>query len=154
MHWHPMRVHIGRNHSGVWIMNKKLFFLPLAWLPFVAANADTYPYLSFETQDGTTRSVSVESLTMTFSDGKLLASNGTDSYEIDVASLSRMYFSASNVTAISDLERSDTHGQMDVYTLSGVKVGSFDNDAALRNGVGAGVYIVKSNGKTFKVALR
>ncbi len=135
-------------------MKRKLLILSLAGLPFAAAEADTYPYLSFETQDGTVRSVSVSSLTMTFSNGKLLAENGTDSYEIDAASLSRMYFSADNLTAISDVKGGDGLGKLDVYTLSGVRIGSFDSADALRNAVSAGVYIVKSNGKTLKVAVK
>ncbi len=135
-------------------MKKKLLILALAGLPFAGAGADTYPYLSFETQDGTVRSVSVNSLTVTFSNGKLLADNGTDSYEIDAASLSRMYFSADNLTAISDVKGTDSLGKLEVYTLSGVRLGSFDSADALRNGVSAGVYIVKSNGKTLKVAVK
>lgn len=135
-------------------MKKKLLIFSLACLPFAVANADTYPYLSFETQDGTTRSVSVESLTITFSDGKLLAVSGTDSYEIDVASLSRMYFSSANLTAINDVKSDVTAGTMEVYSLSGVKIGTFDSTEALHNGVSAGVYIVKSNGKTLKVAVK
>lgn len=135
-------------------MKKKLFILSLACLPFTVAKADTYPYLSFETQDGTIRSVSVNSLTMTFANGKLLANNGTDSYEIDAASLSRMYFSADNLTAITDVKAGNSLGKLDVYTLSGVQIGSFNSTDALRNSVSAGVYIVKSNGKTLKVAVK
>lgn len=147
-------INITNKNIGVRIMKKKLLTLSLACLPFVAANADTYPYLSFETQDGTTRSVSVESLAITFSDGKLLASNGTDSYEISVASLSRMYFSTDNLTGISTVKSGETSGNMEVYSLSGVRIGTFASAEALRSGVSAGVYIVKSNGKTLKVTVR
>ena len=41
----------------------------------LAASADEYAYLSFETSDGSLESVSIESLSMTFSDNRLIVEN-------------------------------------------------------------------------------
>ena len=81
---------------------KRTLISMLTLLAVTAASADNYSYLAFQTADGSTRNIGVESLEMTFSDGKLMASNGTESLEISVADLTRMFFS-SEATAIKDI---------------------------------------------------
>ena len=117
-----------------------------------AASADNYSYLAFQTADGSTRSIGVESLEMTFSDGKLIASNGTESLEISVADLSRMFFS-SEATAIKDISL-DADSPVKVYTVEGVCVGSYDNMASASANMGKGVYIVKGEKTTHKITVR
>lgn len=75
-------------------MKKKFMFLFSATLAVVAAHAETYPYLTFQKMDGSTVSIGVESLTMTFSDGKLIATNGSESQELTASDLASMYFSS------------------------------------------------------------
>ena len=72
-------------------MKKRFMFLICTCLLGVIAHAVTYPYLTFQKADGTVVSMGVESLTMTFSDGKLLVSNGTDTHTLTVSELSSMY---------------------------------------------------------------
>ena len=117
-----------------------------------AASADNYSYLAFQTADGSTRNIGVESLEMTFSDGKLIASNGTESLEISVADLTRMLFS-SEATAIKDISL-DADSPVKVYTVEGVCVGSYDNMAGASANMGKGVYIVKGEKTTHKITIR
>lgn len=131
---------------------KRTLISMLTLLAVTAASADNYSYLAFQTADGSTRSIGVESLEMTFSDGKLIASNGTESLEISVADLSRMFFS-SEATAIKDISL-DADSPVKVYTVEGVCVGNYDNMASASANMGKGVYIVKGEKTTHKITVR
>ncbi|WP_141241302.1 hypothetical protein [Prevotella sp. 885] len=131
---------------------KRTLISMLTLLAVTAASADNYSYLAFQTADGSTRSIGVESLEMTFSDGKLIASNGTESLEISVADLTRMFFS-SEATAIKDISL-DADSPVKAYTVEGVCVGSYDNMASASANMGKGVYIVKGEKTTHKITIR
>uniref|UniRef100_UPI004028D1B9 hypothetical protein n=1 Tax=Prevotella sp. TaxID=59823 RepID=UPI004028D1B9 len=131
---------------------KRTLISMLTLLAVTAASADNYSYLAFQTADGSTRNIGVESLEMTFSDGKLIASNGTESLEISVADLTRMFFS-SEATAIKDISL-DADSPVKVYTVEGVCVGSYDNMVGASANMGKGVYIVKGEKTTHKITVR
>lgn len=131
---------------------KRTLISMLTLLAVTAASADNYSYLAFQTADGSTRNIGVESLEMTFSDGKLIASNGTESLEISVADLTRMFFS-SEATAIKDISL-DADSPVKVYTVERVCVGSYDNMASTSAYMGKGVYIVKGEKTTHKITVR
>lgn len=135
-------------------MKKRFVFLLSAMLATAATKAETYPYLTFQSADGTMQSVEVESLTMTFSDGKLLVSNGTKSLELAVADLSSMFFSTSDATGIETVSAAETDGNVAVFSLQGTSVGSFSSVQQLRTSAPAGVYIIKKGGKTQKITVR
>ena len=69
----------------------------------LSAWADDYPYLVFQNADGSVKTVAVESLTITFSDGKLLATNVAGTETFALSDLSKMYFS-SDATGIEEIE--------------------------------------------------
>lgn len=135
---------------------KRLLFASAALLAVSAASADTYPYLSFQSTDGTTVSVEVESLSMVFSDsGKtLVVSNGSESHTLDVAYLSKMFFSENPATGISDVHAAGNSSGMQVFTLSGTLVGQYSSRGSLEENVEPGIYLVKENGVTKKIAVR
>lgn len=135
-------------------MKKKFMFLFSAMLAVAAAHAETYPYLTFQKVDGSMVSIGVESLTMTFSDGKLIASNGSESQELTVSDLSSMYFSSENTTGIKDIAISDADGEVEVFSIHGVSYGKYCNLQAFTSKATAGVYVVKGNGKTQKIAVK
>ena len=68
---------------------KKTVLTSLALVMALTVQADDYPYLTFETVDGTKTSVSSTALTITIQNGKLMAG----STELTLADLSMMYFS-------------------------------------------------------------
>lgn len=115
--------------------------------------ADTYPYLSFEQTDGTMLSLNADALTMTFDGDKLVANDGQTTTTLSVAQLSRMFFSAEN-TAIVDINADAADAQAEVYSAAGVFVGKFANAAEARTKMKGGVYVIKQNGKTFKMIAR
>lgn len=120
---------------------KKLIYAILLTGGAMAAHADNYdyPYLTFENIDGSATSVSVESLTITVSDGKLVAGDKT----FTLASLSKMYFST-EATGIENVSDVSQEGKAQYYDLQGRMV---ENPAH-------GVFIKKVNGKTTKVVLK
>ncbi len=109
------------------------------------AQADdyTYPFLTIETSSGAT-SISTASLTLTISDGKLIAANETTTQTFSLTELSKMYFSTSSATGIETIEAATTVAGREVYDLQGRRV---DNP-------GKGVFIIKENGQTRKVLLK
>ena len=80
-------------------MKKLLLMLTLMMGGMLTAHAVEYPYLTFETADGTKTSVSTESLTISISSSVLTAGSAF----FNLADLSKMYFSESDVTAIESV---------------------------------------------------
>ena len=133
---------------------KRLSILTVALMFALTASSDNYPYLSFQTSSGSVVSLPSEGLNLSFSDKALVAQSGDNTTEFALADLTRMFFSQSATTAISDLTADRTTSSLAVYTVSGVYVGTFDSERSLRRNVDSGIYIVKTNGKTLKMTVR
>lgn len=135
-------------------MKKKVLFLIMACLPIVAIHAEDYPYLTFQKADGTLLSVGVESLEMTFQDGNLNYTNSAGTGTLTVADLASMYFSSADVTAISSLTADSSDCKVQAFSLQGTSYGTFDSMQSMKASVPTGMYIVKTNGKTQKIAVK
>lgn len=110
----------------------------------LAAQADDYAYLTFETTDGTRTSVAVSSLTLSISGTTLTAGNQS----FTLSNLSKMYFSTSDeTTGISDEIRMRSEEIVtDVYDLNGRKVN--------KDNLKEGVYVIKGTDGTYKIAVK
>ncbi len=124
-------------------MKKIILFLTML-VGTLTAQADSYTYLTFETTDGAKGSVSVEELTLTISGTTLTA--GTQSFTL--SNLSKMYFSNTDetTTGIEEITSATLDEATDIYDLQGHKV----TKAQMRKGV----YIVKTNSRTYKMVVR
>lgn len=132
----------------------KKFLIPtMALMLAMSASAETYPYLSFQTADGSIVSLKSDNLNLTIEDGKLVVQNGEGSNKFVLIDLARMFFSKSTETAITNLN-TDINSTLQVYTASGVFLGEFDSERSLRRSVPSGVYVVKANGRTLKMAVK
>lgn len=131
-------------------MRKKLLVLALL-AGTLSVQADEYPYLIFETADGGRTPVEVESLTIQIVDGNLVAGGKTFS----LASLSRMFFALTPdaTSGIEDL-RATEDGAVEVYSLNGVSLGSYENVSAAKQSLQRGIYVMKGGSGTFKVAVK
>lgn len=120
---------------------KKMFLTAFLVTGTLSAAADDYPYLTFETADGTKTSVSASSLTISVGDGKLTVG----SQEFTLSDLSKMYFSASDETTsgIDDLNSESTSQRTTIFDLQGRKV----NQGQMKRGV----YVVKTSRGTSKI---
>lgn len=122
---------------------KKLLLLLMFMAGTLAANADSYTYLTFELTDGTKTSVSVSSLSITISGTTLTA--GTQTFTL--SNLSKMYFSSSDdTTGIKSISASELNEVTEVYDLNGHKV--------QKDQMKKGVYIVKSKSETYKLVVK
>lgn len=123
-------------------MRRNLLFLFVA-MSTLSLHAEDYTYLTFETIDGAKTSVPATSLTLTISGTTLTV--GDQSFTL--SNLSKMYFSASNeTTGVSTLTLDDWNTVTDIYDLKGQKI----SKSEMKNGV----YIVKTQKGTFKVAVK
>lgn len=135
-------------------MKNKVVAIIAALLATVSAYADDYGYFIFQKADGTLVSLASESLSMTFSDGKLVATNGTESCTLPLSELSKMFFSSADATGIDSAKATDGDNSLEVFSLQGVSLGSFVTLDAARKSLPSGVYIVKTNVRTFKIAVK
>ncbi len=119
----------------------------------VQADEYQYPYLVLQTSDGSSKALSVESLTLTVSDGQLIATNSAGTQTFTLSELSSMRFSES-ATAVTEIEVETAEETVEVFSLAGVAMGSYDNLQSAEQALPAGIYIVKSNQKTSKIALK
>lgn len=129
---------------------KKMLTMVSAALFALNTYAEQYPYLSFQTMDGTILSFATTDLTMTVADGKLVIKNGNESGSISLESLSKMYFSSSP-TAVSNIKGDGESSSAKVYDISGMYLGTLGSAGLNDSQFTSGTYIIKENGKTKKV---
>lgn len=139
----------------------KKFYLFFLFLGFsLCSFAQSYDYLTLRTADGTEKSLGIDGLRITFADGKLLASNGKEETQVALADMACMFF-ATTPTAIESLTAADADGlrvQISGGRLltnapagSDIRVYTLDGRLAPTRGLSSGAYLVRINGRTFKV---
>lgn len=117
----------------------------------ITTHAADYTYLTIVEQDGTKTSLTAVGLTITFSDGNLVATNSTtsESKTISLSNLASMNFSTANETTTGiqnvsiDIDDADTF----IYDLSGRQIPS---GASLTKGI----YIIKKGSVTRKIQVK
>lgn len=117
----------------------------------ITTHAADYTYLTIVEQDGTKTSLTAVGLTITFSDGNLVATNSTtsESKTISLSNLASMNFSTANETTTGiqnvsiDIDNADTF----IYDLSGRQIPS---GASLTKGI----YIIKKGSVTRKIQVK
>ncbi|MBR2204817.1 MAG: hypothetical protein IJ898_00470 [Prevotella sp.] len=125
---------------------KKIVLLFMTLVGGLTVQAEeTYTYLTFETTDGKKASVDVSSLPVTINLDNSTLIIGNQSFAL--ADLSMMYFSTqSETTGIEEISSATIDDDAVFYDLQGHKV----SKAQMKKGV----YIVKTNRKTFKIVMR
>ena len=127
----------------------------MALLGTLAAQAADYQYLTIEKKDGTALSMTAIGLNITYANGKMTATNGTETATLALTELSRMFFSnTKDATAIATIEDLQPETAATVYDLSGRLVASEVMPSALSSQLRKGVYIVKQNTKTVQIQVK
>ena len=136
---------------------KKIFLMSLCMIAALAAFAEdyTYPYLVFTGANGTQSAVAVDQLVITFSDGKLVATNATGTQTtLELADLAAMQFSTADglPTGVQAVSPSTLNPQLStLYDLSGRQAVRKIGITPVRKGI----YVVrKSDGSTSKIAVK
>lgn len=130
------------------------FAIALLLTAFISsASAYDYPYLVFQNSDFTETAVSVESLTLIISGSQIIATNNDGSQSFTLSDLNKMEFSTTttNVTE-NTTDESDPH--VEIYNLTGIHLGGFDNIDSATASLQRGIYIVKGVSETYKIAVR
>ncbi len=131
---------------------KKLFLTLLAVIAVLTMRADGYPYLLFQTTDGTIHAMSVESLTMEISGGQLVVTNSEETQTFTLSDLDKMFF-YENTTGIDEIFSTES-GEVSVFTIMGIYVGKYpDANEALKL-LDKGLYILKTKSNTVKIAVQ
>lgn len=123
--------------------------IALAIAPAVMA-AD-YDFLIFEFTDGSTVMLPAENLQLSVEKSAIEATSAETSASIPLSKLSKFYF-GQDKTSVSFVVVNPTDA-IDVYNLAGVSLGRYESVEALREAVPAGVYVLKTNGATFKIMI-
>ena len=131
---------------------KKLFLTLLAVIAVLTMRADGYPYLLFQTTDGTIHAMSVESLTMEISGSQLMVTNSEEAQTFTLSDLDKMFF-YENTTGIDEIFSTES-GEVSVFTIMGIYVGKYpDANEALKT-LDKGLYILKTKSNTVKIAVQ
>lgn len=131
---------------------KKLFLTLLAVMAMLSARADGYPYLLFQTTDGTIHAMSVESLSIEISGTQLVVTNSDETKTFALTDLNRMFFSE-DITGIDEMFSSD-YGEVTVYTIMGIFVGKYPDANEALNALDKGLYLFKTKYNTIKIAVQ
>lgn len=133
---------------------KKLVLTTLITLGSLQAQAYDYPYLVFQNTEGTTTAFAVESLTITISDGKLVAKNAEGTQSFTLGDLSKMYFTRqADLTGISNTDTSEDE-IVEIFTTGGVNLCKYLNVNEAKSSLKPGLYILKSKQKSYKIVIK
>ncbi|MGN1245329.1 MAG: hypothetical protein ACI4UN_01720 [Muribaculaceae bacterium] len=131
------------------------FFCAIMLLQGVAAIAGDgfdYPYMAFQGIDGTKQTVAVESLEITFANGKLMAHSAADEVSLELSQLDKMYFTTEQAGVAGTF--APVSGTTTVYSMQGVNLGTFASLSDAVNSLQRGLYVVKTDGRTQKMAVK
>ena len=117
---------------------KQLLIILTLCLSAITASAGDYKFLILEGNDGTTYSLNATGLTLTFSDGNLVSSDGT---VIPLNSLVKMYFSEASGISTIPCTTSDDH--VTVYSIAGILAGTYNDMTTAMSSLTKGLYIIK-----------
>ncbi len=131
---------------------KKLLLTLIIIAASLAARADGYPYLIFQTTDGTVRAMAVEAMTISVSGGNLVATNSEETQTFALAELDKMFFSEST-TGIEEVFSPDG-GEVDVFAVTGAHLGKYASAKEATTHLKTGIYVLKSKSSTIKIVVK
>lgn len=129
---------------------KKIILITMLAILTTGMRAAQYDYLVFTLTDGTTKTVAASNLTISFSDGNLIAASGSETLAtLSLAQLTQMEFSTDDPTGITTLSTNTltTDEATAIYDMNGRQI---HTGTSLKNGM----YIVKTKSRTVKVYIR
>lgn len=135
-------------------MKKIILFIATILFLTGAASAETPLKMAFQTSDGQVSSIDAKSLSMIVNGGKLVASNGTETLELELQKLAKMYFTGDvSGLIVNTIDVCDE--EVEAYGIDGRFAGKFASTSEALANLPGGVYVMKTTGnKTFKIAVR
>lgn len=122
------------------------------------AVADNYDYLTFRTSDGAEQSITAVGTKIVFTDGNLVATNGSTTITKSLTDMSTMYFAATasgiEQTTTAGVSAAITNGRLNVTAPAGTAVSLYTADGrqlSTTAHLDLGVYVVRVGNQTFKL---
>ena len=132
---------------------KKILVLVVAVVCAGIAQAADYPYLVFTNTAGTTTALTVSNMTLTVNGSELTVTNAGGTQAFTLTDLAEMQFSKDgSVTAIENVI--DGEKAVEVYSVTGVGLGSYGSLYEAAGVLPAGAYVVKQGGKSQTIVVR
>lgn len=134
-------------------MKRSLFILAVV-LCAVTAQAADYPYLVFTNTGGTSTVLSVSNLTFAVSGSSLQVTNTDGTSSFTLTGLANMQFSkdGSTVSAIENVI--DAGAAVEVFSMTGVRLGHFNTLLEAVSATGTGVYVIKQGANTQTIVVK
>ena len=131
---------------------KKIFFL-LALGFTMMAHADTYNYLIFTNQAGTTTAFKVNNLTLEVNGTDLQVTNDEGTVTLILSELVSMQFSVDKtVTGVENILHADAPVQ--VHSVTGVLMGTYNSMIDAAKCLNMGTYVISSGNQSQTVVIK
>ena len=132
---------------------KKILVLAVTVVCAGIAQAADYQYLVFTNTAGTTTALTVSNMTLTVNGSELSVTNSEGTQAFTLTDLASMQFSKDGeVTAIENVI--DGEKTVDVYSVTGVGLGSYGSLYEAAGVLPTGAYVIKQGGKAQTVVVR
>lgn len=119
----------------------------------LVAQAGTYNYLVFTNTSGTTTAIEVTNLTLTVSGSNLQVTNDEGTVSFVLTDLASMQFSTDGT--LSALENVlNANEAVEVFSLTGISLGSFGSLVEATESLDKGVYIVSDGKNSQKITVQ
>ena len=126
---------------------KRFWMIALCVLSFGLAQAGEYAYLIFVNQANDTTALSVTDMTLRVSDNSLTVTNTAGTVNFTLTDLQFMQFMTESGQLAQRLDNVlDANAPIDVYSISGAKVGHYNSLLEAAGVLGKGSYVM-TNGK-------
>ena len=119
----------------------------------VAADGFEYNYLAFTRSNGVDQTVSVGDLKIVFQEGQLVCTNADGTTSFPLSDLTKMYFT-DEPTGIDEVTAGNSRSTVEVFSLSGIALGTFADIDSAKSRLKVGVYVIKQGNKTTKIAIK
>ena len=131
-----------------------LLLMMLASALWMQAEEYDYPYLVFTNTEGALTAFQVNDLTMHINGTQLDVTNNEGTVHFTLTDLSAMQFSVDGetLTALENVLNADA--RVEVYTLEGMSMGTFDGLLKAASSLKQGVYVITDGKNTQKIVIR
>lgn len=133
-------------------MKKLILIMAIALCTFTA-QATNYAYLIFTNTSGVTTAVDVTNLTLTVNGSQLQVTNSSGTIQFTLTDLAAMQFSSTDtLTGLQNVLGADS--PVEVYSLTGVRHGSFQSLLQAVSSLGKGTYVVTDGKNAQKIIVQ
>ena len=133
---------------------KKILVLVVAVVCAGIAQAADYPYLVFTNTAGTTTALTVSNMTLSVNGSELTVTNSEGTQAFTLTDLAAMQFRTESGEWAAVENVLDGEKSVDVYSVTGVGLGSFSNLHEAAGVLPTGAYVIRQGGKSQTVVVR